>query len=206
MWAGEDAPIIQPKTKGSGIMVSDFVDTHSGFLQLTDSEHDHTKATDPDFPKTARVLLEYGADKEGYRTSEKFVANIEVAAQIAEFKYPSDKHTIVWLFDQSSCHRAFAEDALNARVMNVRPGGVQPRMRDTMWAGKVQKMIFDDGTPKGMKRVLEERGINTARMLAEDMRTVLSWHNDFKNKKTIVEHYLNGRGHIPLYSKVPLQT
>ena len=32
MWAGEDAPIIQPKTKGSGIMVSDFVDAHSGFL------------------------------------------------------------------------------------------------------------------------------------------------------------------------------
>ena len=199
MWAGEDAPIIQPKTKGSGIMVSDFVDAHSGFLELTDSEHDHAKATDPDFPKTARALLEYGADKEGYWTSEKFMANIEVAAQIAEFKYPSDKHTIVWLFDQSSCHRAFAEDALNAKVMNVRPGGVQPRMRDTMWAGKVQKMIFDDGTPKGMKRVLEERGINTSRMVGEDMRTVLSWHDDFKNEKTIVEHYLNGRGHIVLF-------
>jgi len=32
MWATEDAPILQPKAKGSGIMVSDFVDQHSGFL------------------------------------------------------------------------------------------------------------------------------------------------------------------------------
>ena len=73
MWAGKDAPIIQPKTKGSGIMVSDFVDAHSSFLQLTDSEHDLAKATDPNFPRTAKVLLEYGADKEGYWTSEKFM-------------------------------------------------------------------------------------------------------------------------------------
>ena len=29
-------------------------------------------------------------------------------------------------------------------------------MYDTMWAGKVQKMTFDDETPKGMKQVLEE--------------------------------------------------
>ena len=66
MWAGEDAPIIQPKTKGTGIMVSDFVDVQSGFLQLTDSKHALVKATDPDFPKTARMLLEYGTDKVGY--------------------------------------------------------------------------------------------------------------------------------------------
>ena len=72
-------------------------------------------------------------------------------------------------------------------------------MRDTMWAGKVQKMVYDDGTPKGMKQVLEERGINTARMVAEDMRTVLSWHDDLRKEKTIVEHYLNGRGHLAMF-------
>ena len=51
-------------------------------------------------------------------------------------------------------------------------------MCDTMWAGKVQKMTFDDETPKGMKQVLEESGINTTCTVAEDMRTVLSWHDD----------------------------
>ena len=169
--------------------MSDFIEQHSGFLRLTDSEHDVAKEMDPEFPVTARVLLEYGAERQGYWTSEKFMENIESAARIAEFKYPGDTHTIVWLFDHSSCHRAFAEDALNAKVMNVKPGVAQPRMRDTIWAGKVQKMVFDDGTPKGMKRVLEERGINTSRMLADDMRIVLSFHDDFRNEETIVEHY-----------------
>lgn len=139
----------------------------NNILRLKDTEHALAKAGDVQFPKTARVLLKYGADREGYWTSEKFMANIEGAARIAEFKFPNDKHTIVWLFDHSSCHRAFADDALNAKVMNVKPGGAQPRMRDTMWAGSVQKMAFDDGAPKGMmKMILEERGINTARMLA----------------------------------------
>ena len=197
MWAQEDAPILQPKTKDSGIMVSDFVDQHCGYLQLTDREHAAAKATDPDFPKAARVLLEYGADKESYWTSEKFMANIEGAARIAEFKYPSDKNTVVWLFDHSSYHRAFAEESLNSRVMNVKPGGGQPRMRDTIWAGRVQRMVLDDGTPKGLKMVLEERVINTSRMVAEDMRTVLSWR--FRTEKTIVEHYLIERGHVVMF-------
>ena len=152
MWAQEDAPILQPKTKGFGIMVSDFVDQHCGYLQLTDREHAAAKATDPDFPKAA-----LGSCSSMVPTSEKFMANIEGAARIAEFKYPSDKNTVVWLFDHSSCHRAFAEESLNSRVMNVKPGGAQPRMRDTIWAGRVQTMVLDDGTPKGMKMVLEER-------------------------------------------------
>ena len=47
--------------------------------------------------------------------------------------------------------------------MNVRPGEVKRHTRDTTWGGKVQKMMDDNGVPKGMRRVLEERGINTAR-------------------------------------------
>jgi len=60
--------------------------------------------------------------------SQKFMENIEDAAKIVEFKYPSDKYTVVWLFNHSSCHWAFAEDALNAKVMNVKPGGTQQCM------------------------------------------------------------------------------
>ena len=66
MWASDDIPVIQPKTKGSGIMVSDFIDQHSGFLQLTDEEHAVATTIDPESPKAARTLMEYGADKEGY--------------------------------------------------------------------------------------------------------------------------------------------
>ena len=49
-------------------------------------------------------------------------------------------------------------DGLNANNMNVYPGGKQPLMRDTEFNGVVQKMVLPDGTPKGMKMVLQERG------------------------------------------------
>ena len=77
MWATEDTPIIQPKTKGSGVMVSDFVDQHRGFLQLSDEEHANISAEEPDFPKSACVLFEYGAEKEGYWTGNKFLNNVK---------------------------------------------------------------------------------------------------------------------------------
>ena len=113
------------------------------------------------------MLLKYGAEKEGYWNSDQFMANIKDAVSITEFKYPPEKNTLVFIFDQSSCHKAFTENALNASRMNVRPGGKQPCMRDTVWAGRAQKLVDDRGVPKGMKKTLEERGINTDRMKAE---------------------------------------
>ena len=163
MWAAEGQPIIQPKTRGSGIMVSDFIDEHCGYLRLSDEEHSLAKASDPEFPKEARVRLEYGADRDGYWNSDRFMENIKNATRIAEFKYPAHQYTIAWHFDQSSCHKAYTEDALNPRVMNVNPGGHQPVMQDTVWAGAVQKFVDENGVPKGMKRVLQEREIHRRR-------------------------------------------
>ena len=121
------------------------------------------------------------------------------AITIAEFKYPFNKFTLVWLFDQSSGHCAYKEDALNVNKMNVKPGGAQPVMRDTTWQGKIQKMVLPDGQPKGMKMILEERGIDTAKMKAADMRLVLSGHRDFKYEKTSLEHLMDEKGHKCYY-------
>ena len=43
-------------------------------------------------------------------------------------------------------------------------------MSDTYYNGKQQKMVFPDGTSKGMKQVLEERELNVSKMKAEDIR------------------------------------
>lgn len=85
-----------------------------------------------------------------------------------------------FFFDQSTAHGAFADDALNANEMNVNPGGKQRKMHSTVipdnnpnvhLRGVVQEMVFDPNLPpthpdyplrgqaKGMKRVLEERGL-----------------------------------------------
>ena len=193
-WVTGEEPIIQLKTNGAGIMVSDFIEQHDGFLQIPKFQAQHAGV-----PSTARILLEYGAEKEGYWNSERFIANVKDAVAIAEYKYPSRRNTVVFKFDQSSCHKAFSDDALNVSRMNVHPGGKQPCLRDTMWAGRIQRMVNDSGVPKGMKTVLEEWGINTERMKADDMRTVLAFHDDFANEKTIVEKLIADKGHKCLF-------
>ena len=42
--------------------------------------------------------------------------------------------------------------------MNLKPGGKQPKMKDTIFGpnGQHQSMINDDGKPKGMKQILIE--------------------------------------------------
>ena len=55
-------------------------------------------------------------------------------------------------------------------------------MRDTEWNGQVQKMTLPDGTPKGMKLVLQEREIDVTGMNAAKMREVLAKHPDFASE------------------------
>ena len=71
---------------------------------------------------------------------------LEAAVKIAEIKYPkADGWKWVWIFDPSICHTAMAQDAHDVTKMNVGPGGKQSKMRDTVWAGEVQKMCYNLG-------------------------------------------------------------
>jgi hypothetical protein len=80
------------------------------------------------------------------------------------------------------------------QISNMEDGGPQ-RVRGTVWGRKPQSMVNKDGTAKGLRTILGERGMNTEGMLADDMWVVLSNHEDFANEKTILEHYLHERGH-----------
>ncbi len=161
VWAEPGKQPIRPKGQGQGIMVSDFIEEQNGFLGLSDEEYEDARTKHTNLWKDARFLLKYGKNSEGYWDSDKFMRQVEQAVTIAEIKYTRERYNLVFLFDQSSGHTAYAEDSLNANNMSVNPGGKQPKLRDTMWDGKVQKMTFPDGTPKGMRRVLEERGVDT---------------------------------------------
>ena len=39
MWAEEEYPALLTKTKGSGIMVAEFINEHNGYLKLTPEEY-----------------------------------------------------------------------------------------------------------------------------------------------------------------------
>ena len=169
-WGLKGDHFVRPKSKESVIMVSNFITEKDGYFRLRDEEIEEAQSIFPNIRKEARAFLEYGGGKEGYWNAERFIDQMEVATQIAEFKYVRKDMRVYWVFDHSSYHTAFAPDALNVSVMNVKPGGDQPRMRDTIYKGKLQKMNFDDGTPKGLKRILEERGIQTRGMKKQEMQ------------------------------------
>ena len=78
-------------SKGSGIMVSDFIDEHNGFLALSDEEYEAAKTTHRNIRKYAREFLEYGENREGYWTRDKFIAQMQRAIVIAEIKYPKEE-------------------------------------------------------------------------------------------------------------------
>ena len=83
-------------------------------------EYEEAKLKNPAIRMSARQLLEYGESREGYWTSERFMKQTEKAVEVAVAKYPKEKgYRLFWVFDQSSCHTAFNENALNANKMNV---------------------------------------------------------------------------------------
>ena len=106
-------------------------------------------------------LCKYGADTEDYWTGDRFMAQLKNAEDIVDFKYPPNHYTVVWLFDQSSCHRKFNDQALLAKNILVKDGG--PRcVRDTDWARQPQSMVAESGTGKGLRTILRETCIKYA--------------------------------------------
>ncbi len=131
------------------------------------------------------------------------MAHIERAVEIVDVKYPKEQGwRRCWIFDNSSCHNAMADDALNVNRMNVNPGGAQRIMRDTSFGGKEQKMYFMQNglkIAKGMKMVLEERGVSTEGKNKEWMKSTLSQHIDFRYERCEIEKILLREGHIPTF-------
>ena len=78
--------MIKPKGKGRGLMVSDFIDEHDGFLALTPDE----AAEVPHLSRRkAREILKYGAEQEGYWNSNRFMGTSEDCCGYCNTQVPS---------------------------------------------------------------------------------------------------------------------
>ena len=86
MWGEKGKMVIKPKGQGRGIMISDFIDEHNGFLALSNAEFEEGKQTYPNLKQEARVKLKIGAEFEGYWNSDKFLQQMVDAIQIAKVK------------------------------------------------------------------------------------------------------------------------
>lgn len=160
-WKKKGVEPLKSKSKGKGLMVSDFLSTADGRLRYMDPISG--------IENEACEIIRFGNGKndDGYWNAEKMVRQVkEKAIPIFQKRFPGKK--AVFAFDNSSGHAAFAADALVASRMNLNPGGKQPKMRATTFNGKSQSMVFlphEAPTPelvgqaKGMRQVLLERGL-----------------------------------------------
>ena len=162
-------------------MNSDFINQHHGFLRLTPQKHEGAKNCCPD---------------QGYWNNEKFMEQVEIAIRIAEAKYPPATHNIVFLFDQRSGHRVFADDVSNAQRTNVEDGAMQPFQRDTIWNCQPQRMLTSSGKQKGLQTVLQECGIDTSGMIKNDMIKTL---HDFQTQRSKVDELIKRKGHRAIF-------
>jgi len=138
-------------------------------------------------PQEADMYIEVGKNKDGYWNNERFAEQMRIAVLMFEELYPGAE--AIFMLDWSGGHTKKPEDGLNANAMHVNPGGKQPHMRDGTWQGRPQKI-----GQRGLKAVLQERGLFTAGMKQEDMSRVLGDCLDFKRQKTIVEEIVETWG------------
>ena len=85
----------------------------------------------------ARLLLE--TSREGYFTNDLLLEQVARTIDVFEGVHPYA--TALFLFDNAPSHHKVPGYALNADCMNVGPGGKQPKMRDTVCGGAVQKLV-----------------------------------------------------------------
>ena len=100
--------------------------------------------------------------------------------------------------------------------MNKSNGGKQRKQKDTIipannpaadYRGLLQKMTLENGDPKGLQQVLEERGFNVKKMRAKCqpvcpfesqnccMARLLSQQDDFINQPSMLEELITSLGH-----------
>ena len=176
MWKKEGEQILRKKGPGKGLMVSNFMCPCHGTVCYQD----------------------FGKNSQGYWTNSHMQDQLKLAVRLFEEMHPSCQG--LFIFDQSSNHGALSEDALRATTMNLGPGGKQPKMRDGYFLKDevrvVQSMQFEDGTPKGLKQVLSERGLWHSGLRVESARDLMGLQPDFQEQKSSLADLVERAGHL----------
>jgi hypothetical protein len=157
---------LRKKGRGRLIHVSDFINPETGRVI--------TRSKDGTIARDARVIIYPGAGNDAWWVTAQLLVQVKDAVEIFEAAHPN-KQTL-FVFDQSSAHASLPPDALKAFEMNKSDGGKQRKQKDTIipqsnpsaeHRGRPQKMTLPDGSPKGLKHVLEERGFDVKKLKAK---------------------------------------
>ena len=165
----------------------------------------------------------YGKDK--YWREDMVDHTVKVAVPIFNAAFPDCQ--AVFPPDSASNHSSYAADALRVGNMNLHPGGEQGVLQEGFMHGKglPQSMPFSSnyynhelaGKPKGIKRVLKERGLWPERGLVLECsathnrlgcgpegghcaRRILEAERDFQDQKGHLQEEVEALGHRVLFT------
>ena len=230
VWVKDGGAPLRKKSRGKGIMVSDFL-FQGGRLR---APHWLPTGDLPNFglspesgfilrddPYMATMKLEYGKNR-WWEGEDLVLQVLRVAIPIFESAFPGCQG--LFLFDNATSHAAFAPDALLAKRMNLRPGGEQtilhPGAYSHMGHSYVQEMVDPMGVPKGLKTVLQERGLwkrglrvqcrkpGTEKLLKTCLlrgsqtccaRAIMASQPDFQAQKCRLQEEVERAGHLVLF-------
>src|SRR6267378_820791 len=109
-WTGKRR-FLRPKTKGQGIMVSEFLLPFGrlNLSSLTAEQKAQTMGSTGLTADEAVEVLEYGKNREGYWDGAKLLKQVvNKALPIAEALFPG--YSLFFLFDNATSHSVYAED------------------------------------------------------------------------------------------------
>jgi len=118
-WKAKGESYIKKKGPGLSVMVSDFLCACHGPLKITKEQGTELNIAEKD--QQARNLLKAGRGREGYWESADMIEAVAKAIRIFNLVHPNQQG--VFIFDQSTNHNAYGNDALlvNRMVWKEKP-------------------------------------------------------------------------------------
>lgn len=167
-WTQKEDTFLQPKGRGQGIMASEFLFLF-GRLNFSSLSEEKKKKVIKILGLTvteAVELFEYGKSNEGYWDGSKLHKQVvNKALPTAETLYPG--YSLLFLFDNTTSHLVYAQNALHTEQINKKVGGQQLWLRSRWFEEKkerqIQPMAFQNKNEiwcqKKIQKILEEKSL-----------------------------------------------
>lgn len=186
-WEERTRKFLQQKGEGACIMVSAFMCPCHGLIRDGDG---------PDGDST--VILKPGKNKDGYFTNDDLAKQTIKMVQIFERMHPGCEALIC--FDNSSNHHAMADDALVANRLNLKDGGKNVRLTRSGWflrdGVQIVQEMQTNLVQKGIRTILQERGLWADGMKLKEARQILSEQQDFAMQLPLLRETVQAAGHL----------
>ena len=191
IWMDANDRPLRPKGQGRSIMVSEFLCECHGPMKLNDLQ----RAQHPEISFETCTIILPGKQQDGYWTTANLIEQVRMK-EMPIFKILHPRCDGLFLFDNSQNHRSLPPDALRASCLNLSDGGKNVQMQRTGWyiddngIRVNQSMQRADGVQKGVRTILQERGLWTTALKLPEARELLMQQSDFHTQRSWLQETL----------------